>query len=162
MTLVEMLIALAVLAVLLGIAAPSFRTFLANTAVRSTAESLYQGFQLARAEAVRQNARVRLVVSNDTSWVVQTDTGVNIESKPAREGTGGFVTIAVTPTAAATITFNSFGRVTANADGSNSITQIDFSSANGTMTRRLVFGVTSGGLLCDPSITTAGDPRKCP
>ncbi|NKI95016.1 GspH/FimT family pseudopilin [Rhizobacter sp. SG703] len=59
MTLVELMVGLAVFAVLLLLCVPSFADWLRNVRVRSTAESLQNGLQSARAEAVRRNAVVR-------------------------------------------------------------------------------------------------------
>ncbi len=62
-TLVEMLVALAVLAVLLAIAAPSFTEASLPSKLRSTANSLVGAAQLARSEAIKRDAVVTLCVS---------------------------------------------------------------------------------------------------
>lgn len=59
MTLVELMVGLAVFALLMLLCVPSFGDWLRNARVRSTAESLQNGLQSARAEAVRRNAVVR-------------------------------------------------------------------------------------------------------
>lgn len=68
-TLIEMAVVMAVLALLLFAAVPSFTTALANTRIRNTTESLQNGLQLARGEAVRRNQNVSfwLVSSNEPS-----------------------------------------------------------------------------------------------
>lgn len=84
MTLIEVLVGLTLLAIILALGAPSFSTWLTNSRVRTTAESLLAGLQTAKAEAVARNGRVRfqLVSSLDgsceisdagTSWVVNLD-----------------------------------------------------------------------------------------
>jgi len=62
-TLVELMIAVAVLGILLSVGVPSFKAWLLNTKIRTTAEAMQNGLQLARAEAVRRNERVRFVIS---------------------------------------------------------------------------------------------------
>lgn len=59
MTLIELVIGVAIIAVLLGLGAPAFGDWMRNTRVRSTAEALQNGMQMARAEAVRRNSPVR-------------------------------------------------------------------------------------------------------
>jgi type IV fimbrial biogenesis protein FimT len=65
-TLIEIAVVMAVLALLLFAAVPSFTTALANTRIRNTTESLQNGLQLARGEAVRRNQNVTL-------WLVTTN-----------------------------------------------------------------------------------------
>lgn len=64
-SLIELMVALAVLAVLLGIAVPSFQDVSLGTKLRSYANSLAASAQLARSEAIKRNAEVRLCVSSD-------------------------------------------------------------------------------------------------
>ncbi|MDA8109386.1 MAG: GspH/FimT family pseudopilin [Betaproteobacteria bacterium] len=67
-TLVELLIGLAIVALMLFLGVPAFTTFLQNTQIRNAAETTLQGLDLARAEAVRLNQPVRFqFVSNFTS-----------------------------------------------------------------------------------------------
>lgn len=159
-TLVELIITIAVCGILLAIATPSFRKLLKNWELKSTAESVYQGLQLARAEAVRRNSRVRFVVGTDTSWTVSTDAGVEIQSRPAKEG-APTASASFTPTASRRVTFNSFGRVVANADSSAALTQINFAASGATASRRLT--IETGGKigLCDPNVVSTSDPYKC-
>lgn len=81
MTLIELVIGVAILGVLLAMAAPAFSDWMRNAKVRSTAESLQSGLQLARAEAVRRNSPVRFQLTttidngcalsvNGPNWVV--------------------------------------------------------------------------------------------
>lgn len=160
-TLVELAITVVVLGILTAIGLPSFTTFLRNTEQRSASESVLHGIQLARAEAVRRNERVRFVIDPNTAWAVYADgAGTTLQSKPTREG-GPHVTLAFTPTVGRRVTFNSFGRVTANADATAALTQIDFSATGASMSRRITIAAGGQIALCDPSIQTSGDPRKC-
>ncbi len=58
-TLVELIIAMAILGILLSLALPSFKEWVRNAKIRTTTESIQNGLQLARAEAVRRNTVVR-------------------------------------------------------------------------------------------------------
>jgi type IV fimbrial biogenesis protein FimT len=79
-TLIEMLIAIAILGILLGFAAPNYRVWIANSQIRTAAETLAQGLSVARNEAIRRNQPVSFKLmtnlsascdesSNGTSWV---------------------------------------------------------------------------------------------
>jgi type IV fimbrial biogenesis protein FimT len=82
-SLVELIVGMAILGVLLAIAMPAFSNWLRNARVRTAAESVQNGLQLARAEAVRRNTTVAFSSSHhrrqlraDTAgpnWVVSLD-----------------------------------------------------------------------------------------
>jgi type IV fimbrial biogenesis protein FimT len=55
---IEIVVVLAIFAILLGIAAPSFTAWLRNVQIRTASDSLQNGLQLARAEAIRRNRSV--------------------------------------------------------------------------------------------------------
>jgi len=57
-SLIELAVVLAVVAILYRIAAPSFGAWISNTQTRTAAESIQNGLQLARAEAIRRNRSV--------------------------------------------------------------------------------------------------------
>jgi type IV fimbrial biogenesis protein FimT len=165
-TLIELMIAIAVLAILLTVGVPSFQTWMLNTRIRTTAEAMQNGLQLARAEAVRRNARVRFTLSGGTGWIVQTDGGTQIQTRPSAEGSTS-VTVTATPTGATTVTFNALGIRVTNADATSSITQLDIDVPTSILaadqSRELRLMVSSGGQIrmCDPYFTASGDPRAC-
>lgn len=64
MTLIEMAIGLVIVGLLLVMALPGFGSWLQNSQIRNAAESLQNGLQLARAEAVRRNTRVQFVLGS--------------------------------------------------------------------------------------------------
>jgi len=63
-TLIELVVTMAVLALLLLAAVPSMGRWLDNTRIRNVSDSLQGGLQLARAEAIRRNQNV-------TFWLVE-------------------------------------------------------------------------------------------
>jgi type IV fimbrial biogenesis protein FimT len=80
-SLIELLVTLALAAILLGLAAPSFSTWLQNSRIRLTAESIADGLNYAKSEATARNTAVRFQLTSSvgatcaisatgTSWVV--------------------------------------------------------------------------------------------
>ncbi len=78
MTMIELMVGIAIVAVLFSLAAPSFSTWIQNTHIRTAAEAIQNGLMLARAEAVRRNANVRFQLTStlDNACVLST-TGTN-------------------------------------------------------------------------------------
>lgn len=87
-TLVELLIGIAIMAILLGLAVPSFQTWFQNIQIRNATESIANGLQRARAEAVARNTTFRFQLTNNltsscalstvnTNWVVSQDNPAN-------------------------------------------------------------------------------------
>lgn len=81
---VELMIGVVVLGILYATAMPAFSNWVRNAKIRATAESIQNGLQLARAEAVRRNALVRFQLtdtltnscalsSSGPNWVVSID-----------------------------------------------------------------------------------------
>ncbi len=67
-TLIEVMVVVAVLAILLGIAAPSFQSMLDKRRLIGAAEQLYADLQYARSEAIKRNASVTVSFSPGTNW----------------------------------------------------------------------------------------------
>jgi type IV fimbrial biogenesis protein FimT len=166
-TLVEMLIGITIFAILVAVGLPSYTAWIQNTQIRSATESVLNGMQLARNEAVRRNTNVQLVLGAQSSWTISVpSTAEQIQARSYGAGSKN-VTVAKTPGAATTITFNSLGRVTANADASATITQLDFDVPTtilaATASRNLRIVIAAGGnvRMCDPTVSDATDPRYC-
>lgn len=65
-TLIELMITLAVAAILLAIAAPSFRTMIINHEAQAQSEQLLSALQLARSEAVKRSRPVSICPTNSS------------------------------------------------------------------------------------------------
>lgn len=65
LTLIELLVTIAIAAILAGLAAPSFRELLASNRLKSQASALLSSLLLARGEAIKRNGRVTLCKSAD-------------------------------------------------------------------------------------------------
>jgi type II secretion system protein H len=75
-TLIEMLIVIAIAAILAAVAVPSFKTMNRTMAVRGAADELVAGIQFARSEAIRINQTVSLSLIGRT-WQVFVDSNGN-------------------------------------------------------------------------------------
>ena len=72
-SLIESMITIAILGLLVALAMPAIGDWLLNTRLRNAAESIQNGLQMARAEAVRCNVPVEFVLdpAYDSSWTIQ-------------------------------------------------------------------------------------------
>lgn len=175
---IEAMITVALIAILVVLAAPAVGDWFANARIRTAAESLLAGLQLARAEAVRRNTVVefrlaatscgpQVVAPAPTAFAICAASGEMIQARAGEEGTAD-VTAVVTPAGAAMVSFDGLGRRAVNADGSASLERIDLDlpaavlPAERTRDLRLVIGIGGQITLCDPNVTAADDVRRCP
>lgn len=185
-SLVELMVAVVIVSILFVLAAPSYRGWIQNQQIRAAAESILNGIQLARNEAVKNDNRARFVLCSlpSTSWEVLAVSApaaapaaslacgagsnagaaeIRVQERSGQEGSR-LATVAITPAGAGAIsvTFNSFGRVVANADGTPSITQFDVSTPTGDRPLTITVGAAGNARMCDPSpLLPAADPRHC-
>lgn len=96
LTLIELMIAVAIAAVLMALAAPNFQQAINGNRLSSAAAEVVGGLQLARSQAIRANRRTVLCRSSDAStcdttnaawpgWIVFTDTDGNGNRNGAEE-----------------------------------------------------------------------------
>ena len=182
-TLIELMIGVAILAILLTLGLPAFTQMLQNSRLRTTAEAFTAGLQRARAEAVKLNGQVELIITNaaplaanvdsaaatagGTNWIVRS---VNpnpvvrdfIEGKSSAEGAAAAVVVTATNTA---IVFTPFGATTLPATATFQFTNPTAGacfSAAGPIRCLNVVVMTGGQVkMCDPAILTVGDTRRC-
>ncbi len=163
-SLIELMITLVVFSILIFIGLPSFTVWMRNTQIRTAAEAIRNGLQMARTEAVRRNTLVRFVMGAGAAWTVSlvSDPANPLQSRPAEGSAATFVVIS--PAGATTVTFNGLGRVAANGDGSASITEIkaDTTGIAEADSREICVTLGSAGAvrMCDP-LRAAGDPQAC-
>lgn len=154
-TLIELMVVLAVMAVGATLAAPGLSQMIANYKVRGAAEGILGGLNYARTEALRRNAAVTFSLApGGSGWTVsQISTSTTLQSRSDSDSP----TVA-SSTAATSVTFLATGLLQTGSQ----MSQVTVSSfVPGTNTRRIhVFG---GGLIrmCDPAVTTPDDPRRC-
>ena len=170
MTLIELLIGFILMGVLLALGVPSFSAWLQNVQVRNAAESIFNGLQLARANAVQRNKSVSFTMNGpDSSWSVLIVSPsaletAQVQSRSAAEGTLNAAITTTNPT----ITFDGLGKTNLVAAATIQVTNpiggtCQTSATVGKM-RCLNVTVSVGGQvkMCDPyPLLVAGDSRKC-
>jgi type IV fimbrial biogenesis protein FimT len=185
--LVEVMVALAIVAMLMLFAAPSAGTWIQNTRLRSTAESVARGLQTARLEAMRRNTVVyfKMTDANSSAWQVCLYDAVNnvcfaaagsvLAQRDSSEDNsvtklGADLALSNPSTAMAVganvpggTAFDYYGRLAATAP--NNVMRIDV--RNPTLAaadeRRLVIFINQGGQVrvCDPKLSLATNPQAC-
>jgi type IV fimbrial biogenesis protein FimT len=170
-TLVEVMVAVTIAAILLVVGVPTMRGVIENTRIRTVAESWNYGLQLARNEAVRLNTQVEFL-ADPTGWQVRrrdpaaANAFIVLHQASGKESTTDlFVT--PEPADADRITFNSLGRMenASMSDGSAPFSLIDVESERPSGIsgyRPLRIQILAGGMtrVCDPAVS-ASDPRAC-
>lgn len=173
-TLVELVIVVALLAILSSFAIPSYQQMIQNALVRTAAESIQNGLQIARGEAVKRNANVQLDLrGTDSAWTVcvspagggdcpNPDDATTIQSRDM--GDGSSTNVDVTVSDAGPFVFNGLGVMASPAPtAASGIISIDVKNGSLAGSRDLRVAISVGGSskTCDP-LLAASDPRSCP
>lgn len=107
---IEMIVTIAIVAILMGLAVPSFKIMLTNAQIRTAAQALHDGLQLARVEAIRRNERVIFTKGTESDWTVSIESNAStVQTRPSTEGSTA-AAVTVTPSAASKVTFNAGAR----------------------------------------------------
>lgn len=171
LSLIEILVVVAIVAILAATGIPSFNEWIQNTQIRTAAESIASGLQTARAEAIRRSTPIEFTLTGnggagETGWqIVERNTGDILQSAPAGEGSRN-ATLATTPSDTRTVTFTALGRTsTSNADATPrlDIIKIDNPNLTESISRDLKIEISGGSIrMCDPDPAIPDkDPRKC-
>jgi type IV fimbrial biogenesis protein FimT len=179
MTLIELLLALAVMSCLLLVGTPSFSRWIQETQIRAAAESVQTGLQLARGEAVRRNRPVQFLLK-DAGGLVEWEVGCknagsdcpaviaahgsNELGRNARAaasaGAAASFQQALTPGSGVpfALEFNGLGALAAGNGG-----RIEISNAALPSSPRLAVVAGESGLirLCNPALSRAANPQGC-
>jgi len=177
-TLVEIAVGLVIVGLLLILGLPGFGQWLQKSKIRTAAESVQNGLQLAKAEAVRRNALVRFSLTDTATaacvlsttganWVVSQDdpTGACdaaasdtvaprlIQMRPSTEGSTNVALAA----GQSSIVFNGMGRLTPVPGAT-----ITIGVSNPTGGACAVLGGGGGPMRClNVTVSTAGQVRMC-
>lgn len=115
-TLIELMIAIAIAAILLSIAIPSFQSVIQNSRASALATEITAALNTARTEAVKRSEPVRVCPSSDGAtctgswedgWIVLLDS--NNEVLQVWQAPGGSAVIEQTPTDNSPLVFNRLG-----------------------------------------------------
>jgi type IV fimbrial biogenesis protein FimT len=176
LTLIEVMVTLAIVAALVGVAAPSINSWIINSRVRSATEAIANGLRFAHSEAVRRNGLVtfRMTSTANVDWIVETDIGgttTTLQSfNAAQVANSNEVVVTRTPATLTSIRFNGLGRSVPPAPPSTDVLQrIDITTSQGDATSRrplrVMVGAAGAIRMCDPSPALVGrtppDPRAC-
>jgi type IV fimbrial biogenesis protein FimT len=157
-TLIELLVVMAIAAIGMSLAAPGVTKMLAARKVKAASQSVLDGLNIARAEAVRRNTAVEFGLVSGGWTVKQVSPVETIRTSSGTTWDSGALTVA-SSTSATTLSFLATGLRGSNG---TQMSQVDVTSAvTGGGSRRInIFG---GGLIrmCDPAVTTSNDPRRC-
>lgn len=151
MSLIELMVGIAILAIAIALGVPSFSEWVNNSQIRSTAESVQNALNFARGEAVRRNTTVRLqftdkldsgcaLSATGSSWVVSMSASKSVaggcgndvsdattpfilqKGSPVATKTGATISVSQSGGGAqSTIAFNGLGRVTAITDPATTV-----------------------------------------
>lgn len=172
-SLIELMVAVAILGIIAAVAAPSYQNWIQNTKIHTAAESIQNGLQLARSEALKKNASVQFVLTDtSSSWRLGCVTpvgdlngdGVNdcpatITSRASTEGSSNSISVTATPGGATTVIFNGLGL---KSGGTLAQVQVDSTELGAADSRDLQIHIAGSGSIrmCDPHAGSS-DPRKC-
>lgn len=189
-TLIELMIAISLLAILMLLGMPAFSSYLQNAKLRSAAENFYAGVQMARAEAVRRNASVQIVLTTDfpdvtaanttnlsataPNWLIRVQDPATllytfIEGKAGFQGSGqaaGTTPQVHVAGSVASVTFSGFGRAdtAATFDFSNPTGGACVKDGGPMRCLRVAVSLGGQGRMCDPAVdpvASPGDTRAC-
>ncbi|HYN59175.1 MAG TPA: GspH/FimT family pseudopilin [Rubrivivax sp.] len=185
-TIVELMVAITLLAILLAMAMPSFTTWVRNAQVRTVSDALQNGLRLAQAEAVRRHRQVvffrtnqaacNTTITADASGAFWSVRALPLLAGDAAEavqcGVLSDVAEGVAIAGAAALCFNSAGRQVANAtpgvgqacvlDASGTST-FDLTSTNSDRPLRVLVALGGSVRMCDPAkALSSSTPEGCP
>ena len=172
-TLIEILISVAVLALVLMAGVPAFGSWLANLRVRNAADSLQNGLRLAQAEAIRRNAGVTLTLTTDSNpgatasasstglnWAI-TDTAGRLIQTKGLEGQRGVTMSLLNADGSAASGFG--GQVVWSGLGRNQLAaslQFHLTAPGADHPLRVWLSPAGRVRLCDPA-RSSGDAQAC-
>jgi len=164
-SLIELLTVLAVAAVLLGIAAPSFGELIQNQKLNTAANDFLSAIQLTRSEAIRRGARVDLVPAGanwSAGWTVyidengdqQVNAGEQIIFTHAMVPAGMSVSSALTDQSPLYLAYTGTGRTRTNLAGGQQPQFGSFTFVLGNQKRKIILNALGRPRVCTPK---AGD-----
>jgi type IV fimbrial biogenesis protein FimT len=190
LSMIEIAVVLVIIAVLVAAVGPGIAQQLRNAQIRNAAESIQLGLLRARSEAISRNQNVRFslvsdltgscaVVSNAGSWVVslsdpggQCDSDASLTVEPrivlkhdARDGNAAAAVSGQQSdfsTAATSVVFTPLGRTDGAADGLRRVALSSAVAPTESRNYRVDISTFGGVRVCEPAVTTADDPRRCP
>lgn len=162
-SLIELMVALTIMAILVTLAMPLYRDWIANTQIRNATESISAGIRLTQAEAIKRNGQVEFRLIPATGWEVRELVDDTVVQQHLFTSGSRNVTVVSTPVGATGVRFTGLGRMMADTqDGVDRLAQVDVTSGTATEPRPLRVIVGAAGVrMCDPHFAST-DPTGCP
>ncbi|MEO7852126.1 MAG: GspH/FimT family pseudopilin [Rubrivivax sp.] len=148
-TLIEVMVVVALLAIVSAIGAPSFRSFIGTMNSKSAAFDLINDLTVARSEAIKRNRNTSMVpVGGDWAkgWQVQDAGGAVLRERPALTSA-----LSVSGAAVAGVQFRPNGRLSADTDFGNQNWSISST----------ISGVTARCVIISPTGSARSKPGVC-
>lgn len=137
-TLIELMVVITLMAVVLGLGVPSFRSFILGQRAKSAAFAFANAAVQARSEAIKRNAEVALVAAAGgwaNGWTVQVVSGAVVLSR--QDAYAGVVMASVAPKVTpTTVTYQSSGRLGA------AVNDVQVNDENGSHARCISFDLS--------------------
>jgi type IV fimbrial biogenesis protein FimT len=185
-TLIEVMVGVSIMGILLALGMPAFSNYMGNAKLRASAASFHAAAQFARAEAIKRNGGVEIILTDDDptaankdtnnlslsgrNWMVRSQdpgaaTFTLLQGKSAQEG-GNVSSVVVNGSPTFRVMFNGLGGTNVGAAAAFSFTSANgaCAGASGSGPMRCLdvrISTTGQTRLCDPLIVTAGDSRGC-
>ena len=171
-SLIELMIAVAILGIMSSMAIPSFNEWVADTKTRTMAEVFQNNIRLAQTEALRRGRQVQFFLTSATpalgagestngkNWGIQsmsltnTDTEDEFIQGGSMAASNPYITVSAS---SAVIQFNSIGRV---SNVSQPIT-IQLTNSKGDRKMNITVTLAGGVRMCDPDKSRASYADGC-
>ena len=114
-TLIELMVTIAVLAIIVGIAAPSINTQLANQRVKSTTSTIANALKEAKVESILLRQNVTVVYNNSTPKTIKLQKANGDEISSYNVSDKSTVTQTITPSDVTSIVFQPNKKIADNA-----------------------------------------------
>lgn len=168
-SLIEMIVGLGIMLALLLVTVPNVRSYMTDSRIRAAAQAYYSAAQLARAEAVRRNSNVQIVLTNvpnasppeasmhGLGWAVLAGSEL-VDSQAPRQLSASALQVQAD---VAVVDFDSSGASSVRQTVKFSDAASDSCYPDGP--RCLHILISRGGQvrLCDPAVSGNDDNRKC-
>lgn len=171
-SLIELVVTVVVLMTVSVFAIPAFQASIGNSQIRTVTESIKNGLQQARVEAIKRNTRIRFTLQANGAWQLGCVNQVMpagmasvacpaiISQKSASEGSSANITIVADNPS---VVFTGFGaRDPAVANG---LSRVDVSNnqvdQDELRALRIILAAGGHARVCDPAVTAVGDTRRC-
>lgn len=149
-TLLELMITISIVVISTIVATPALTELIEKNKIRTAANSMNNGIQVARSEAIKRNSSVNFNLAN-SQWNVTSGDEIIALSQAEISGTIEQETL---PNGANSLTFNNVGMLSLDPDGLANINRIILSSPKTEYKLWVTISNSGGSRVCDPNEKT--------